>query len=66
MEVEKTCRICFTQENQEEMIAPCGCKGSIEYIHIDCLKRWVTTSGKIQCDLCTVLTRTVPCAHNET
>ncbi|RWS20345.1 E3 ubiquitin-protein ligase MARCH1-like isoform X2 [Leptotrombidium deliense] len=48
----KKCRICFTEEQQEEMIAPCGCKGSIKYVHKDCLTSWVTSSRKIRCALC--------------
>ncbi|RWS20346.1 ring finger membrane protein-like protein [Leptotrombidium deliense] len=51
MTEEKKCRICFIQENVE-LIAPCGCKGSIKYVHKECLKHWVMSSNRIRCDMC--------------
>lgn len=38
---EKYCRICFDNEDQEDMISPCGCKGSMEFIHKKCLNSWL-------------------------
>ena len=37
----RSCRICFDNENQENLISPCGCKGSSEFIHKDCLNTWL-------------------------
>jgi len=36
------CRICydFTSVPPNELISPCGCKGSLQYIHRDCLTHW--------------------------
>lgn len=64
----KTCRICLEEgENDADadpLIAPCACKGTIEYVHFGCLKRWIGTkyagSGRGQackivqpvCDIC--------------
>lgn len=37
----KTCRICFDDENQDELISPCGCTGSMKFVHKDCLNNWL-------------------------
>lgn len=31
--VNKNCRICYETDNQEEIIEPCLCQGSIKYAH---------------------------------
>lgn len=38
-----TCRICLLEGPGEEdpLIAPCRCKGSIEYVHLGCLRHWI-------------------------
>ena len=40
------CRICYLEEESSEnpLIQPCECSGSMKYIHLDCLKRWLYTS----------------------
>ncbi|CAE7461058.1 clpC [Symbiodinium pilosum] len=39
------CRICLLEgpgEDQDDpLIAPCQCKGSIEYVHLGCLRHWI-------------------------
>jgi hypothetical protein len=39
---EKTCRFCLesTTTEKNQLVSPCNCKGSIEYIHTKCLLRW--------------------------
>lgn len=37
---EKECRICFSEENPEKMIAPCYCKGTSKWVHLKCLNNW--------------------------
>ena len=39
------CRICYGEENTEEnpLICPCICKGSMRYIHYLCLKNWLNS-----------------------
>jgi E3 ubiquitin-protein ligase DOA10 len=53
-EFEKICRICL--ENDGELISVCGCKGSVKYVHKDCIKKWQqmapTLESKIYCQLC--------------
>ena len=42
---EVACKIClmdgFTEENP--MITPCTCKGTMRYIHLECLQRWLNS-----------------------
>ena len=33
----RNCRICYLDDKEGKIISPCKCKGSLEYIHIDCL-----------------------------
>jgi hypothetical protein len=38
------CRICLLEGPGEEgdpLIAPCKCKGSIEHVHLGCLRHWI-------------------------
>ena len=39
------CRICFCEGNFEglnPLISPCKCSGSVKYIHLNCLRKWLT------------------------
>jgi len=38
-----TCRICLLEGSgpNDPLIAPCQCKGSIEYVHLGCLRYWI-------------------------
>jgi len=48
-----TCRICYIQaEKNNPLVAPCVCKGSVQYIHKQCLYRWVRISTRNDCELC--------------
>lgn len=38
-ENEIFCKFCY-MTNTQDLIAPCGCKGSIKYVHKKCLKLW--------------------------
>lgn len=46
------CRICHNGENPERLVSPCLCKGSLTYVHIYCLERWISTSRCTTCELC--------------
>ena len=40
------CRICFSEGNFEDknpLISPCNCTGSVKYIHLNCLRKWLTS-----------------------
>lgn len=38
-----TCRICLLDGagDDDPLVAPCSCKGSIEYVHLGCLRHWI-------------------------
>ncbi|KAL3877340.1 hypothetical protein ACJMK2_035063 [Sinanodonta woodiana] len=52
----ESCRICQceTCEIQPEspLIAPCLCDGSLRFIHQACLQKWIKSSNKTACELC--------------
>ena len=39
------CRICYIEEEDEKnpLIQPCICDGSLKFIHLSCLKKWINT-----------------------
>jgi hypothetical protein len=42
----KVCRICYVEEDDPEnnpLVQPCLCSGSMKYIHLSCLKHWIST-----------------------
>ena len=45
------CRICYGDDSTDEnpLICPCICKGSMKYIHYECLKNWL--NSKIEEDI---------------
>nr|CAG8568624.1 12015_t:CDS:2 [Entrophospora candida] len=57
---DRMCRICFSgpedEDNLGRLISPCRCKGSMRYVHVECLNRWRLRSLKrtsfFQCDEC--------------
>jgi hypothetical protein len=42
------CRICFepSDELNNVLLSPCSCSGSLRYIHVECLRRWL--DGQLQ------------------
>ena len=46
---ENFCRICYGEEddNDNPLIQPCICHGSMKYIHFNCLKHWLKTNTYI-------------------
>lgn len=52
---EHTCRICRGEATAAQpLLHPCECRGSIRYIHQDCLLEWLKHSNKTtkKCDIC--------------
>eukprot|EP00929_Paragymnodinium_shiwhaense_P043295 TRINITY_DN22286_c0_g1_i1.p1 TRINITY_DN22286_c0_g1~~TRINITY_DN22286_c0_g1_i1.p1 ORF type:complete len:446 (+),score=79.90 TRINITY_DN22286_c0_g1_i1:101-1438(+) len=39
----QVCRICLTEgsEDGDPLIAPCQCRGTIESVHLGCLRQWI-------------------------
>ncbi|KAF9183574.1 hypothetical protein BGZ51_003929 [Haplosporangium sp. Z 767] len=57
---ERQCRICLGGADEEDtlgrLISPCLCKGSMKYVHVECLNAWRARSPKreshYKCDTC--------------
>jgi len=58
MEDLSQCRICYetSAENEEPMISPCHCTGSLKYVHASCLNKWrslnMDNQNRSVCQLC--------------
>ena len=48
---QSVCRICYGNDDEEELLAPCKCLGTVQFIHESCLLTWLK-SGATQCELC--------------
>lgn len=48
------CRFCHetTDTKSNPLITPCLCKGSLEFVHRQCLERWLNESNQNKCDIC--------------
>ena len=44
---EKTCRLCWGNEDDGPLVQPCACRGSAQWIHQHCLEQWRRTSPKV-------------------
>ena len=45
---ESICRICLSDDYEQDnpMISPCKCKGTMKFIHLECLKEWLNCKWK--------------------
>ena len=49
---EDLCRVCWGPENTaDRLVCPCKCKGSIRLVHVECLRMWLETSGRVKCEV---------------
>ena len=53
-DTENICRICFS-DNDDYLENFCDCKGSIKWMHRNCLLKWVETSKNQKCRVCNKL-----------
>ncbi|CAH8259615.1 unnamed protein product [Arabidopsis lyrata] len=52
-EDEDLCRICRSPEEPGNPLRyPCLCRGSIKYVHQDCLRLWLNRRGYKKCEVC--------------
>jgi E3 ubiquitin-protein ligase DOA10 len=44
------CRICFSEllTDDNPLISPCRCSGSLKYIHLDCLRTWLSRKENVK------------------
>jgi E3 ubiquitin-protein ligase DOA10 len=40
------CRICLQDDNLQELIRPCICKGTHRFVHRECASEWLKVSKK--------------------
>lgn len=53
MEDETVCRVCQSEGTLNQPLChPCICKGSMRWIHEDCLLKWLMISRKKNCTVC--------------
>ena len=63
---EKICRICRSNDLNEELLSPCECRGTLYHIHYKCLIDWINASKTDNCNICRTqyncveMTRTLP------
>ncbi|XP_045494255.1 uncharacterized protein LOC123693284 [Colias croceus] len=54
--MDDMCRICHGGESLSpelgQLISACSCRGTVGRVHVKCLERWLTESGKSRCELC--------------
>ena len=56
-EAERACRYCLSGEGGE-LVAPCDCRGTSRWVHVDCLLRWHRMGGSLkECTECKGLYR---------
>ena len=52
-EEEAFCRVCRCRGTPSNPLRhPCKCKGSVKWIHEECLGEWLKRSKKYECELC--------------
>ena len=42
------CRICLESHNQKNMIAPCKCNGTSQWVHRQCIEKWIVECDNVQ------------------
>jgi hypothetical protein len=48
------CRFCLSEDEKENLISPCSCKGTFEHVHSDCLTQWYNAEPArgLKCGVC--------------
>ena len=47
------CRICHDGDSDDNrLISPCSCSGSVGLIHRACIEKWLTTVNQDTCEIC--------------
>ncbi|XP_075746216.1 E3 ubiquitin-protein ligase MARCHF3-like isoform X1 [Rhipicephalus microplus] len=47
-----TCRICFYGDAKQPLLEPCNCRGTIGFVHRECLESWIQRTVDPQCQVC--------------
>lgn len=51
-EQQRECRICLLAEDDDSLVQPCLCKGSLQWAHVSCLQSWVHERRQLMCEIC--------------
>lgn len=46
------CRVCYQRSPSSSLVTPCRCTGTMSWIHMSCLEKWLTESQSSSCELC--------------
>uniref|UniRef100_A0A1I7XWI4 RING-CH-type domain-containing protein n=1 Tax=Steinernema glaseri TaxID=37863 RepID=A0A1I7XWI4_9BILA len=46
------CRICLAEEDAENLISPCECRGTQAVVHVSCLNHWFEVMNTTACQVC--------------
>ncbi|KAH6948590.1 hypothetical protein HPB50_025186 [Hyalomma asiaticum] len=46
------CRICHDGDEEEPLVSPCKCSGTIRFVHVSCIEKWLNQRNLDICDLC--------------
>ncbi|KAH7984083.1 hypothetical protein HPB52_016911 [Rhipicephalus sanguineus] len=49
---EVMCRICREGVEEEPLVSPCSCSGTIGFMHVSCLEHWLNSQNVDVCELC--------------
>ena len=51
---KRVCRICYLEEEENDLenplVQPCTCTGSMKFIHLTCLRKWISTRSCVKID----------------
>eukprot|EP00794_Sanderia_malayensis_P004658 gene4658-5266_t len=54
MSLDVHCRICHCGGDDEKLISPCACAGTLQFIHESCLIQWMKSKMINNCELCQI------------
>ncbi|XP_070385496.1 E3 ubiquitin-protein ligase MARCHF8-like [Dermacentor albipictus] len=46
------CRICHEGDQENPLVSPCSCTGTIGFVHVSCLEPWLNERNVDICELC--------------
>ena len=52
-----SCKICWDDGQSGQLITPCQCKGTMQFVHMECLLLWIAAKRDTTCDICHVSLR---------
>ncbi|XP_075528685.1 uncharacterized protein LOC142560224 [Dermacentor variabilis] len=46
------CRICHEGDQEDPLVSPCNCSGTMGFVHVSCLEHWLNERNVDICELC--------------